>query len=344
MNDPDFEALLIHLKETRGFDFTGYKRSSLMRRVDRRIALLGISGYSEYLDHLQVGSEEFTELFNTILINVTGFFRDTDAWELLRTEVIPKILQGKAAGQTVRVWSAGCASGEEAYSLAMLFAEELGTEQFRERIKIYATDIDEESLTQARHASYSAQDVRSISPDLLSRYFEYSGNRYLFRKDLRRAVIFGRNDLIQDAPISRIDLLVCRNTLMYFNAETQSRILARFHFALGEAGVLFLGKAEMLLSHTSIFQPIDLKRRVFRTVARAVPSNGVLAGGLPHPPPRSSLSGLDTLRSEALLASPVGQIVVTADGLVALTNRQADVMFGISARDLGKPFRDLELS
>ncbi|MGH3931661.1 MAG: CheR family methyltransferase [Pseudonocardiaceae bacterium] len=344
MTDSDFEALLVHLKEARGFDFTGYKRSSLMRRVDRRMAQIGVADYSEYLDHLQVKSDEFTELFNTILINVTSFFRDADAWGVLRTEVIPRILETKPPDQPIRVWSAGCASGEEAYSIAILLTEALGSDQLRDRVKIYATDVDEESLAQGRQASYSAQEVRGIPEDLLDRYFETSGNRYLFRKDLRRAVIFGRNDLVQDAPISRVDLLVSRNTLMYFNAETQSRILARFHFALGEPGVLFLGKAEMLLSHTNIFQPIDLKRRIFRKVARGSLPEGVPTPELPNLGRHTSLTGLDLLRSEALLASPVGQIVVTAEGLVVLINRQADVMFGLSARDIGRPFRDLELS
>ncbi|MGQ0776024.1 MAG: CheR family methyltransferase [Pseudonocardiales bacterium] len=342
--DPDFEALLVHLKEARGFDFTGYKRSSLMRRVDRRMAQISIADYSEYLDHLQVKSDEFTDLFNTILINVTGFFRDTDAWEILRFEVIPQILETKAPDQPIRIWSAGCASGEEAYSLAILFAEALGSDELRDLVKIYATDVDEESLVQARQASYSTQEVRGIPEELLGRYFETSGNRYLFRKDLRRAVIFGRNDLVQDAPISRIDLLVSRNTLMYFNAETQSRILARFHFALRGSGILFLGKAEMLLSHTNIFQPVDLKRRIFRKVARGSPLDEVPLPNPPNPGHHAPLAGLDLLRSEALLASPVGQIVVTADGLVVLSNRQADVMFGISSRDIGRPFRDLELS
>jgi CheR methyltransferase, SAM binding domain/CheR methyltransferase, all-alpha domain len=137
--DSDFEALLVHLKDSRGFDFTGYKRSSLMRRVDRRMVQLGINDYGEYLDHLQVGSEEFTELFDTILINVTGFFRDADAWDYLSTEVLPPLLKAKSSGEPIRIWSAGCASGEEAYSLAILFTEALGTEQFRVGVKIYAT-------------------------------------------------------------------------------------------------------------------------------------------------------------------------------------------------------------
>jgi two-component system CheB/CheR fusion protein len=166
----------------------------------------------------------------------------------------------------------------------------------------------------------------------------------VLRKDLRRAVIFGRNDLVQDAPISRIDLLVCRNTLMYFNAEAQAHILARFHFALGNSGVLFLGKAEMLLSHSAMFRPVDLKRRIFHKVRRGAQVDEALLVELPHSAPRASLGELDLLRAEALAASPAAQIVLGTDGQVALTNRQAEVMFGISSRDVGRPFRDLELS
>ncbi len=342
--DPHFEALLVYLKEARGFDFTGYKRSSLMRRVGRRMAQVHLTDYAEYLDHLQVHPEEFTALFNTILINVTGFFRDAETWEHLRAEVLPVLLAAKDPDAPVRVWSAGCASGEEAYTLAIMLAEAIGIEDFRRRVKIYATDVDDEGLTQARQASYSDREVEGLPPELLERYFEATANRYTFRKDLRRSVIFGRNDLVQDAPISRIDLLVCRNALMYFNAETQAKILSRFHFALSGAGVLFLGKAEMLLSHTHQFTPIDLKRRLFRKVLPDNHYDGMLTGDTPVPVDRTEMSGLDRLRTEAFSSSPVAQVVVTADGLVALVNRQAETTFGVSTKDVGRPFRDLDLS
>jgi two-component system, chemotaxis family, CheB/CheR fusion protein len=342
--DPAFEALLEHLKTSRGFDFTGYKRSSLMRRVDRRMAQIGITDYADYLDHLELHGDEFTALFNTILINVTGFFRDAEAWDHLAREVLPALLATKSPGQSLRVWSAGCASGEEAYTLAIVLAELLGVAEFRDRVKIYATDVDEDALTQARHGGYGPRDVRGVPPELLERYFDLAGGRYVFRKDLRRSVIFGRNDLVQDAPISRIDLLVCRNALMYFTAETQARILTRFHFALNPAGVLLLGKAEMLLSHGGLFTPVEIKRRIFRKTPRSNPQNGMLIGGLDPPTVRSEPSGLEALRDEALLAAPLAQVVVTADGLVALVNRQAELLFGLSPRDVGRPFRDLELS
>src|SRR5688572_17014819 len=303
--DPQFEALLVYLKEARGFDFTGYKRSSLMRRVSRRMSQAGIESYSDYLDHLQVHPEEFTALFNTILINVTSFFRDPEAWDHLRAEVLPPIIAGTGP---IRVWSAGCASGQEAYTLAIAFAEALGLDEFRQRVKIYATDVDEEGLSQARHATYSEEEIAGLPSEYRERYFETNGSRYTFRTDLRRSVIFGRNDLVQDAPISRIDLLVCRNALMYFNAETQSRILSRFHFALTDQGVLFLGKAEMLLSHGDLFAPVDLKWRIFRPAGRHLPTNRPLHVESAPVRPRTELFGLDRMRAEAFLASPVAQI------------------------------------
>ncbi|HEY7605181.1 MAG TPA: protein-glutamate O-methyltransferase CheR, partial [Actinomycetes bacterium] len=259
----DLEVLLDYLRRSRGFDFTGYKRASLSRRIDKRMQVVGVDSYLSYLDHLEVDPDEFTQLFNTILINVTGFFRDPPAWELVRGEILPQLLASKPASEPIRIWSAGCASGEEAYSLAMMTAEALGADMVRERVKIYATDVDEEALNQARQARYTARQVEGVPPELLTRYFEGNGGGYVVSKELRRSVIFGRHDLIQDAPISRIDLLVCRNTLMYLNSETQAHLLARFSFALREGGYLALGKAEMLLAHTDLFSPVDLKRRVF---------------------------------------------------------------------------------
>ena len=341
--DPAFEALLEHLKASRGFDFTCYKRTSLMRRVDRRMGQVGVGDYADYLDYFELHADEFTALFNTILINVTGFFRDAEAWRVLQEQVLPTLLAAKAPGVPLRVWSAGCASGEEAYTLAMVLAELVGIEEFRSRVKIYATDVDDEALSRGRHGAYTDREIQGVPDELRARYFDPVGGRHAFRKDLRRSVIFGRNDLVQDAPISRIDLLVCRNTLMYFTAEMQARILSRFHFALAEHGALFLGTAERLLSHRTLFQPTDLKQRMFRKVLRAhVPEHGFYTDGA-HLPVRSGAAGLDALRAEAMLALPLPQVVVTADGMLALANRQAEMLFGVSPRDAGRPFRDLEI-
>nr|WP_235921608.1 CheR family methyltransferase [Lentzea tibetensis] len=342
--DDEFEDVLQHLKESRGFDFTGYKRTSLMRRVRHRMAQVGIEAYPDYIDHLQVNADEFDALFNTILINVTGFFRDPEAWEHLREHVVPQLLDGHGLEDPVRVWSAGCASGEEAYTLAMVLAEALGTDRFRQQVKIYATDVDDEALAHARHASYVERDLQSVPPELQTKYFEQQNGRYVFRKDLRRSVIFGRNDLVQDAPISRIDLLLCRNTLMYFNQETQAKILGRFHFALVPQGVLFLGKAEMLLSHSRIFDPIDLKRRIFRKAPSGPGTTTHFVTQAFAHDRRVEVGPLDQLREHAFSASPVAQVVVSAEDIIALVNKQAETVFGLSAKDVGRPLRDLDLS
>ncbi|WP_255450058.1 CheR family methyltransferase [Skermania sp. ID1734] len=339
-----FESLLRFLRDSRGFDFTGYKRTSLMRRVRHRMDHLRIETFAEYLDLLQADSDEFAALFNTILINVTSFFRDPDAWEVIRDEIIPALLAQRSPTDPIRVWSAGCASGQEAYTLAMLFAEAMGTDAFRQRVKVYATDVDEHALSEARQATYDAAAVESVPAELLSKYFDAQGVRYVFRKDLRRAVIFGRNDLVQDAPISRIDLLVCRNTLMYFNAETQKRVLGRLHFALAAHGALFLGHAEMLLSHSQRFTPLNLKHRIFR---KAMGTHAPLepADPVEYPAERfGDLPGLDPVRELAFRASPVPQIVITGDDTVAMINQQAETLFGLSPRDIGRLLRDLEVS
>jgi two-component system CheB/CheR fusion protein len=343
--DPAFHLLLEHLKSSRGFDFTGYKPSSLIRRIKKRMQTLRIDTYSDYQDHLQVHPDEFVHLFNTILINVTAFFRDTAAWDYLAGEVIPRILAAKGAAEPIRIWSAGCASGEEPYSLAILMNEALGAEAYRERVKIYATDVDEEALSRARQASYPDRDVHGVPPDQVEKYFVPTGGQFVFNKELRRSVIFGRHDLIQDAPISRIDLLVCRNTLMYLNADTQSRILARFHFALNDTGYLYLGKAEMLLTHGNTFVPVDLKRRVFAKVPRPnLRDRMLLMTQAGSEEAVNHLVSQVRLRDSAFDSTPVAQIAIDPTGVLALANDRARRLFSLTSRDLGRPLQDLGLS
>jgi two-component system CheB/CheR fusion protein len=342
---PDFEALLDYVKHSRGFDFTGYKRSSLMRRVTRRMQVIGMDDYRQYLDYLQVHPEEFNSLFNTLLINVTAFFRDRLAWDYVGSEIIPRIVANKVMGEPIRVWSAGCASGEEAYTVAMLIAEAIGIEQFRQQVKIYATDLDEEALTQARQATYTSRELAGVLPHQLELFFEPYDERYTFRSDLRQSVIFGRHDLIQDAPISRIDLLVCRNVLMYFNAETQRRIFDRFHFALHDDGFMFLGKAEMLLSHAKLFTPIDLKRRIFTKVAKSNwREQPMLVPQSNSEEPSNYRSNLARLREVVFDSSPTARIVIDINGFLTMADQRSRSLFNLTARDLGRPLQDLELS
>ena len=330
------------LKETRGFDFTGYKRPTLMRRVRRRMDARALTSLGEYRDYLELEPDEFTRLFDSLLINVTGFFRDPPAWDALREMVLPELLSARSARRPLRAWSAGCATGEEAYTLAILLAEMMGIDDFVSRVKIYATDLDEDALTEARAGIYTERQVGEVEEELRKKYFEMTGTKYAFRRDLRRQVIFGRNDLTRDAPISRVNLLVARNTLMYFNAETQSNVIRKFHFALSDPGFLFLGKAEMLLNHHDQFEPVDLRKRLFRKIGKSVPAE----------PPRlvatAGATGSESvaagLESAALAAGPVAQLVIDRAGRLTAANIRAETLFNLRPRDVGRPFQDLEVS
>ena len=340
-SDPEFESLLEFVRDKRAFDYTGYKRPTLVRRFKKRMDAVGARDYAAYREHLEREPDEFAALFDAILINVTGFFRDPASWEYVAEEIVPRILEQREGDRPLRVWSAGCATGAEAYTIAMLFGEALGREDFREQVKIYATDLDDDALRYARHAAYTSKEVKDVPDELRERYFEKLDGTYTFRNGFRRGVIFGRNDLLQDPPISRVDLLVSRNTLMYFGQEAQDRILGNFFFALRPRGYLMLGKAEALHSRTSLFAPFDVTRRIF------VKNHGMEAepgtsrrGQLRRPEPEPDALLPETVFEQARLA----QIVIDPDGRVSAINHAARAMFGLKASDLSQPFQDLQIS
>jgi len=338
---PDFERLIEYLRDSRGFDFTGYKRASLVRRIAQRGSEVGIDSFRSYLDYLQVHADEFGAVFNKILINVTEFFRDKQAWDYLAQNIVPRIV---AKTGDIRIWSSGTSSGEEAYSAAILFCEALGEQSFVDRVKIYATDVDDDALSKAR-AGYVTKDLESLDDGLKSKYFDRQGERFTFRAALRRAMIFGRHDVTQDAPISRLDLLICRNTLIYFTAEAQGRILARFHYALNDDGYLFLGRAEMLLTHTALFTPVDLKERVFSKVARLHLRERLMvlaqSGSLEA---NNSIARQLRVRELTTEGVPYPQIVVDATGVLVSANQPARQLFEVPPADVGRPLRDLDIS
>jgi two-component system CheB/CheR fusion protein len=344
--DPQFEQLLEFLRDERGFDFTGYKRPSLMRRITKRMQEANLDGdYGVYRDYLGHHPDEFAHLFDTILINVTSFFRDAPAWEFIAKEVVPRLIELRTPNDPLRLWSTGCSTGEEAYTLAIVFAEALGPEDFKQRVKIYATDVDEGALGTGRTATYTPAQLEPVPEDLRERYFEQAnGDGFNFHADLRRAVIFGRHDLVQDPPISRIDLLVSRNTLMYFDAEEQQRILNNFHFALREDGFLFLGKSEVFVARSPLFAAVDLRRRVFAKVPLAT----VRDRFAPRPRALEDEDGGDSLsplvQVAAFETSPIAQVIVDRAGRIAGANMQARMLFGLTAGDIGALLQDLELS
>ncbi|MEX0925483.1 MAG: CheR family methyltransferase [Dehalococcoidia bacterium] len=346
----DLEDLLLYLMDTRGFDFGAYKRTTLSRRIAARMQALNVDTYRDYLELLEADTSEFGHLFNTILINVTDFFRDQEQWKHLADEIVPQVLEAAGPDNQVRVWSAGCASGQEAYTLGMIFCEAMGVRHARGHLKIYATDVDEEALHEGRQSRYTADQVKSVPADLLKKYFDNTdgGSTHTVNRDLRRLVIFGRNDLVQDPPISKLHLIACRNTLMYFNADVQTRVLSRFHFALNGAGTfLFLGKAEVIGSRSDLFIPVNLGMRIFAPVSASNTRQRLLhmaQAGRDHPSPGSSGNGLGELRKAALGDHSIAEIILDESGALVFANQQARTMFGLDDHDVGQPFRDLELS
>ena len=343
-SDLDFENLLDYLNRSRGLDFTGYKRNSLRRLTTRRMQKVGVATYSDYLDYLQVHPQEHNNLFNSLMLNVTAFFRDRSAWNYLASNIIPQIIESKDDSEPIRLWSAGCATGEEAYSLAMLFAEALGIEQFCQRVKIYATDLDEGAISKGRQAFYSPKTIEPVDLSWQKKYFESKSSGYVFLNELRRCVIFGRHDLVRDAPISRLDLLCCRNTLMYFNAETQAKVLDRFHFALKDDGFLFVGKAEMLLTQASLFRPIEGKYRIFARVATVSWRDRLISMSQAGSIQAGRMLTVNLrLRDEVFESSPVAQIVLEEQGNITLINQLARSIFALDIQDFGRSFSELEL-
>jgi two-component system, chemotaxis family, CheB/CheR fusion protein len=341
--DDGFQALIRYIQESRGIDFRGYKTASLRRRIALRMERVGVEGHAAYHDFLEAHPQEFAELLNTILINVTSFFRDPEAWELLKTEIVPRLVTS-AQHDKIRVWSIGCASGEEPYSLAILLAEAMGLSEFSRRVKIYATDLDEQALNVARHATYQPRDVASVPEALLAKYFEHTNERYVVHRELRKCVIFGRHNIVNDAPISRINLLVCRNLMIYLETETQNVVLPRLHYALVDDGILFLGKAETQLARSKLFRSIDVKQRLFQKVPqewRRPPGNG---GALDAEPDNAPASLRSHLFSAIVENTASAYLVVDGNGILVFANAQARRMLEVGEADVGRPFRDLSIS
>ena len=343
--DQELEALLEYIRSSRKVDFTGYKQSSLGRRIKKRMAELGVTEYGDYVDYLEVHPDEFTALFNTILINVTSFFRDEAAWKHVKTELIPKIIGWNGEDEQIRIWSAGCSTGEESYSIAILLAEALGLDEMSRRVKIYATDLDEEALLKARKGSYTSKELESLPEEYRRKYIVPSGKEHSFKQELRRSVIFGRHDLIQDAPISRLDLLICRNTLMYLNVDTQRRILGKFNFALKNPGYLFLGNAELMLTHSKVFSQADLKNRIFMKTENI--GIGEHVKNLVEPVSKlqtAKIGKILKLRESLFEEEKAAILVVDTNTNLLLANKTARTYFSIKKDALGKPIRDYDVS
>jgi two-component system CheB/CheR fusion protein len=352
-DDEELEELLRFIRDTRGFDFTGYKRSSIGRRVHRRMHEVRTESLTDYRDLLEADVDEFTYLFNTILINLTGFFRDPPAWRYLQAEVLPDIVARRGMAQPIRIWSAGCATGEEPYTIAMLLAELLGVQETARQVKIYATDIDLEALDQARFGVYSERSLADVPEEMRAKYFQadihHRGSVII--PSLRRTVVFGRLDLTRDPPISRVDLVSCRNTLMYLTAETQKYVIPRLQYALRDGGYLFLGRAEMVLrGGAERFSPVSLQHRVFVTMPH------LMRGDPGEDDERRPFDiGPSEMRSRTrdefspiyenpFHPSSIAEVQVDKQLKLFASNVAAQQLFALTARDLTHPFEDFQFA
>lgn len=287
------------LRNVTGNDFHGYKRNTFFRRIQRRMQVVQVDTVDAYVARLRGDREEVHNLFQDLLIGVTQFFRDPEEFDALAEE-LPRLFEGKGPDDQFRVWVLGCATGEEAYSIAILLREHLATLDAPPHVQIFATDLDARALAVARAGRYSETIADHITSERLARWFVREGDTYCVDKELREMCIFSPHNLVKDAPFSRIDLLSCRNLLIYLNADLQNRVIPIFHFSLRPGGVLFLGSSENVTRHQKLFAPIDRKKRIFRrldTATRVLPDFPLT--------PRTSRGG-DDPRAPAPAARPPG--------------------------------------
>jgi chemotaxis methyl-accepting protein methylase/Skp family chaperone for outer membrane proteins len=259
------ENIVILLRAHSGHDFTLYRRSTLYRRVERRMGIHQVGRISGYVRYLQENPQELGILFKELLIGVTNFFRDKTAWEQMANKALPLLLKDRPAGSTLRAWVAGCSTGEEAYSLAMIFKETLKHLKSAENItlQIYATDLDKDAIDKARLGFFPENIVADVSPTRLTRFFIKEEGGYRVNKEIRSMVVFAPQNLIMDPPFTKLDILSCRNLLIYLTPELQKKLFPLFHYSLNPKGVLFLGSAESIGNFTHLFTALALKERIF---------------------------------------------------------------------------------
>jgi two-component system CheB/CheR fusion protein len=262
----DLRALLEKIYQERGYDFREYKTASVERRIKKRLFEQHLETYDQYSALLDLNPGEYSKLFDTLLINVSEFFRDPEAWGVIEEKIIPKILAKKSKGDSIRVWSAGCSTGEEPYSFAILLADKLGDAISDYNIRIYATDIDDKALAEARTGQYAIGKLKNVREEFLDKYFIKENGFYKIHRNIRQMVAFGRQDIVSDAPISRLDIVICRNLLIYFNSDLQNRVITKFHYALYDHGYAFFGKSESMLAGSRLFESVNKTWRIFEKI------------------------------------------------------------------------------
>ena len=351
-----FRAFLSDIQEQSGIDFRTYKRPTIMRRLQRRMAATNTTQLKDYVRYLRTNPDEYQRLVSSFLIKVTEFFRDPDLFDYLRDDILPRLIaEAEARGGELRLWSAGCATGEEAYSLAILLAEALGDATGRSGVRVFATDLDAKAIAFARRGVYPRSAVKGMDPQLIERYFNENDGEYEIKKQIRLMTVFGEHDLAQRAPFPRIDLAVCRNVLIYFTPELQRRALQLFAFSLRDAGWLVLGKAETTSPLHEYFVLENPKLKVYRRQgervlvppARTPPPPRLLPGqsrrralapeGAPTAAARSQIAAFERA-DNVLMQLPVGVVVVNESYDIQFLNAAARRLLGIHTSAIGQDF------
>ena len=273
--EPFLEVLSLVRTKT-GHDFSLYKTGTLTRRIERRMAMAGITETARYLEKLNSEQTELDSLAHDLLINVTEFFRDAAAFQVLAETVVPEMVALQQPDKPLRIWVPGCSTGEEAYGLAILFLEAIAASKRAIKLQVFASDVDPHAIAFARVGLYGRETESQVSPERLSRFFVHEGSGFRVVRDLRDAVVFTVQDLLADPPFSRLDLISCRNVLIYLQPSAQEQILSLFHFALRAGGVLFLGRSETVGQFKDRFEPIDKKQHIYRHLSAGRPGEGGL--------------------------------------------------------------------
>lgn len=265
-NESAVNKIFIILRSHTGQDFSLYKPTTIHRRIERRMAILRIERIDSYVKYLEKNPNEVEALFKDLLIGVTSFFRDPEAFKVLEGQIIPNLITKKQNGGDIRIWSAGCSTGEEAYSLAILLMEHLEKIKQNRKIQIFATDIDSQAIVTARAGVYPSTIASDVSPERLDRFFtaEANGSSYRINKSVRDMLVFSEQNAIKDPPFSRLDLISCRNLMIYMGVDLQKRLISIFHYALNPGGSLFLGTSETVGEFNNLFEPIDRKMKIYR--------------------------------------------------------------------------------
>ena len=325
------EKVVILLRSQTGHDFSLYKKTTIYRRIERRMSIHQIDKIANYVRFLQKNPQEVDLLFRELLIGVTSFFRDPDAWQQIRTEVLPALLAGYKPNQTIRAWIPACSTGEEAYSLAILFKEILNENKTDKAItmQIFATDLDKHAIEKAREGVFPPNIAVDVPAELLERYFIKVDRGYQVIKSIREMIIFAPQNIIMDPPFTKLDFLSCRNLLIYLTPELQKKLHPLFHYSLNPGGFLFLGNAESIGGFNNLFAPLSGKSKLYRRLETGLQNEPIT---LPNRfVPQTAISNQSDKPVENLQALTEQKLLKSYSPAAVLTNQKGDILF-ISGR------------